>query len=238
MQTERFLEASVGWESGGTESGGFYRLPFSFLLPPNSLPSLRTEDKDYVAKRVHRELSFGMFVEYTLEGSVHHPMWADHIEYRVVHVIPATSLLGYLPTLRGEEPAHALSLMVNPASPEANPGRPVSGFFQVLNPQGMKLETLTLSLVRRVAYAAQGVPHQMEYPSFDQVVEVPHHESRFAGQFSIPVPVSLDTVPPSTGALFSTEWVFRATLKGGLLSRPLVVEGPLGPPPTLPTPTP
>ena len=229
-QTQRFLEASVGWETGGAASGEFYRLPFSIELPADSPPSLRTGESDFVARRLHREPSAGMFVEYTLEGRVHHPMWTDHIEYQIVHVIPAVGVLGRIANLRADDSANGVSLMINPAATDVIPGRPITGFFQVLNPRNLKFESLTIALVRRVAYSAQGIEHTLEGPRFEGVVEVPHHQSQFAGQFSIAIPVGLDTIPAMRGHLFQSEWVFGASLKGGMLSEPLEVEAAAPPP--------
>lgn len=223
-QRSRFLETSVSWGSGGRQVGDFYRLSFEFPLPADSPPSLRTGEEDYVASRVHRVPSFGMFREYTLEGRVQHPHWIDHVEYQIVHVVPPATSLGLLPNLRYNDAERSLVLMVNPAVREVVPGRPISGFFQLLNPKAVEFETLSIDLGRRVEYNVRGVVHQLDGPWFEQVVELRKHAGHLAGQFSVPIPGTIDTIPPQRGTLFASNWVFAAILKGGVLSKPISVE--------------
>jgi hypothetical protein len=237
-ETRPFIEMSVQGEGLGDAGSMVYRLPFSFEIPRESLPSLRTGVLRESGHAVYRPPPFGMFVEYLLEGRVHHPMWVDHVDVQPIDVRPPSTHLGYLTNLRLDDPARSLTLMVNPGTPAITPGTPLTGFFQVLNPQRVKLETLTISLVRRVRYAARGIAHLLEVPRYEQAVEVPHHEEKFAGQFSVPIPDDVDTLPAMRGTPFETEWVFQAHLKGGILSEPITVEEPVAPPPsTAPPPS-
>jgi hypothetical protein len=227
-----FLEASVPWGPDGQEQGGFFRLPFAFALPPNSLVSLRTGGKDYLDSRIHRILNRAMFVEYTLTGVVAHPRWVDQVEYKIVHVVSAGPLLGTLPNLGLADPPRSIAVSVNPTPSSFLADRPVTGFFQVLNPQRAKVERLSLSLFRRIDHRAQDLTDRLEEPRFEVEIELAHDQAQFAGQFSLPVPVSPDVTPPMQGALFSSQWVFRAELKGGLWTQPVAAEGPVIPPST------
>ena len=237
-EIQKFLEQAADWTGGGQQQGTTYRLPFSFPIPDGSFPSLRTGVLTVSGHRVFHPPRFGMFVEYTLEGRVHHPMWMDNVDLQLVQVVPPPTHLGYLSSLRLDDSKRSLTLMVNPESPAVTPGVALTGFFQVLNPQKVKLETLTVALVRRVAYSAQGIAHMLEVPRYEQTIDVPHHEDKFAGRFSIAVPDDVDTLPSARGTLFATEWFFSAHLKGGILSEPITVESPVAPPPAPAGPTP
>jgi hypothetical protein len=236
-----FLDVSQIWDGTGQISGTTFRLPFSFDLPLGALATLRTGELRLGGHGEFEVLMpprFGMFVEYSLKGRVVHPHWIDTVELRSIAVAPPEGPLGALAPLRADSEDGSATLLVTPDSAVAVPGGSVEGSYQVLNPKEAKFEKLSVAVLRTISYSALGVPHVLEVPRYEQIIEIPREESAIAGRFSIPIPQDLDALPAFQGSIFQTNWSFAASLQGGFLTKPIVAQNLLTPPLPPPPPSP
>jgi hypothetical protein len=163
VQTLPFLEQNVLPASMGQVGPGTIRLPFSFTLPSDGPPSLSTSALPATRGRVFQRPD-GCYVEYELEGRIDVPWWLDPIDRELIQVFGTRRVLGTVAPVRLAADGNQPAVLVDVDSPTLYPGQPLAGAFQISNPSGKHLRSITLGVQRCVHYSARNVPAESVAP--------------------------------------------------------------------------
>ncbi len=181
-----------------------------------------------------------MFVEYTIEARLDIPWWVDPVVIQEVPVLTPRRVLGVAPPLRVPEDPQRPSIRLDVDVPILTAGTVVGGYFQISNPSGKNLKSITVWLGRRVDFSAQGIGRTTDGPRFDCPIPLGIKDTVHAGRFAITVPNGADVTEPSQGSLHRCYWVLGARLDVGLGFDVDVAEAVLpapAPPPGAATPS-
>jgi hypothetical protein len=211
-QTAVFLNQSVPLTVNTPMIGpGLVRLPFSTTIPAEATPSLGTAELARSRGRVFGRPN-GCFVEYQLEGRIDVPWWLDPIDREVVPMFSPRRVLGAVPGIRSPSGGARPSLSLDVDQSAILPGQPLTGSFEILNPEGKHLRSLTLGLQRYIEYTAKGHPGSSFGPQFTTTLALTTSDTTRAGRFELQVPNTAEATGPWTGSLFRTYWNFSVAL--------------------------
>jgi len=190
---------------------GTYRFPFSFNLPPECEPSIETAAVPAVRGRWFSRPD-GMYVEYELVAKVKVPWWVDPVESVVLPVYSTRRVLGTIPPLpsppAGDHPAFRVDF--DPV--QILPGGTVAGSYEIQNPGGKHLETLTIRCYRHIEYSVQGRGEVRDGPGYACEIPLGDRQPTRSGRFQFLIPNTADATGPFRGQLYRTFWMVHVEL--------------------------
>jgi hypothetical protein len=188
---------------------GTYRFPFQFAIPAEAEPSLETAEVPAVRGRFFHRPD-GMYVEYELEGRVRVPWWVDPVDNVAVPVYSTRRVLGTIPPLPSATTDDHPSFRVDFDPVQILPGGTVAGSYEIQNPKGKHLESLTVRCFRHVEYTVQGRNEVRDGPSYESVVPLGDRQPSHAGRFQLTIPNTSGATGPFHGQLYRTFWMVHA----------------------------
>jgi len=184
---------------------GDHRIPFRFIVPPGSPPSMSIGSA--------RE---GAAMSYVVEARINVPWWPDAVARSTVVVLPPHRSLGSGPrptrgsrSWAGKSEAELL-FRADPGAVEM--GKSFTGEYRIENPDRKRIRKLTISLVRIVDWSAAGRRRAGKGPTFTLKTKIGIAAESSSGRFALPLPQHESATIPWTGHLIRVRWVVRVSL--------------------------
>lgn len=212
IQTVPILEHLVDLAfPGSTLIGGSMSAPFSLDLPMTAAPSFATSAMPRTRGRMFSRRD-GCYVEYALEARIDVPWWLDPVDREMIPVFSPRRVLGAIDPVRIPGDGARPTIMIDIDQPAILPGTPVTGSWQVMNPSGKHLRSMTVGLQRYSAWTVRGRPGQTHGPEYTATIPLDTAQPSTSGHFGLTVPNTVDATGPWQGALFQTYWNFTVAL--------------------------